>query len=109
GVSAKNGALFGRGEPVGELGYDSAVESAAFATQPGRIAEPIASSSGSTVVLEVVGRKTADPALLPSQRETIRTELRRGRQMLFMNSILQAELEKGGYKRNEEYFKQLGS
>lgn len=109
GATVKSIALVGRGEPLGELGYDPAVENAAFGSSPGHAAEPVATSNGAAVVLEVLEKKTPDPSLLAADREKIRNDLRRGREFQLVNSFLEAAHKKSEFKTNEEYFKQFGS
>lgn len=109
GATVQNGKLVGRGEPIAEIGYEPSVEKAAFATEPNRIAEPVATSAGRVLVLKVVEKRSADPTLLAAEREKIRSELRRTREYMLVNSVLDAAMKRTEFKSNDDYFKQLGS
>jgi peptidyl-prolyl cis-trans isomerase D len=109
GAAVQNGTLVSRGEPVPGLGYDEAVEKAAFATEQGKLAEPVSTQGGSVVVLKVEEKKVPDPAALAADRDKIREELRRNRQLALVNSILEAAMKATEIKTNEEYLRQFGT
>lgn len=107
--TVQNGPLISKGEPVPSLGFDPAVENAAFETEAGAIATPVATSGGSVVVLKVAEKKLPDPTTLAASRTTVRNELLARREQDLINAVLETASKRTDIKTNDEYFKQLGS
>ena len=105
----KNGKIFGRSESIPDIGFEPSLETAAFASEPGRIGEPVSLSTGATVVFKVMEKKAADTAIAPDEREKIRADLRRSREYLLVNSVLEAAMKKAAVQVNPEFSKQFGT
>lgn len=109
GETMQQGPLVAKGEAVPGIGYDAAVERAAFAAESGTIAPPVATQTGSVVVLKVAQKQFPDPSTLTGDRAKIREELLGNRQLALVQSIIEAARKATEIKTNEEYLRQYGA
>lgn len=109
GSAVQSSPLVAKGEPVPSLGYEPAVEAAAFAASQGKIADPVATAGGSVVVLKVAEKTSPEPTAGAAARDQVRAELRRNREDQLVQSVLDAALKKKGHEINEDYIRQFGS
>jgi len=109
GATVQSSPLVSKGEPVPSLGYEPAVESAAFAAPQGKIADPVATAGGSVVVLKVAEKTSPEAGANPAARDQVRTDLRHNREAELLQSILESAYKKTELKTNEDYIRQFGS
>lgn len=109
GGTVQSSPLVAKGEAVPSLGYEPAVESAAFAATQGKIADPVATAGGSVVVLKVAEKTSPEPGANATARDQVRADLRRNREAELLQSILESAYKKTEPKINEDYIRQFGS
>ena len=109
GTTVQSSPLVGKGEPVPTLGYEPAVESAAFAAAPGRIADPIETAGGSVEVLKLLEKTSPEAGSTAAAREQARADLLRMREAQLLQSIIESAAKKTEPQINEDYLRQFGS
>jgi peptidyl-prolyl cis-trans isomerase D len=109
GATVQSSPLVAKGEAIPSLGYEPAVESAAFAAAPNKIADPVATAGGSVVVLKVAEKSSPEPGANTAARDQVRTDLLRTREAELLQSIIESAYKKTEPEINEEYIRQFGS
>jgi peptidyl-prolyl cis-trans isomerase D len=89
-VRKETQGLVGRGQDLGELGVNHALEQAVYDTPSGTLSEPVAIEGGYALV-RVIERKAFDAAAFAKQKDSLTAGLRESRkQLLFRAYMTQA-------------------
>jgi peptidyl-prolyl cis-trans isomerase D len=102
GVEVEESAEFGRGEPIGSLGANRAVATAALELDPGAFGGPIGETQGA-VLFEVVERKRFDAAEFEANKESTRSQLVAERASEVLTSLIAARREEMGVEYDPSF------
>jgi peptidyl-prolyl cis-trans isomerase D len=97
----------GRGLPLSELGFNAALEEAAFNSSEKTLSPPIRVANG-LAVLRVLEHKPFDPAAFASEKPTLKTTLLASKRREFYEAYLAGLWERYPVVRTEGYKRILG-
>ena len=106
GLEVKTTEFIARGAPIGDVGVSPAVDTVAFAMQPGAVSDPIATDNG-TVIVKVLERQDPPAGDVASGKATLKTELLNERRNRFYASYMTKARERMKVNVNRELIAQL--
>ena len=106
GLEVKTTDFIARGAPIGDVGVSPAVDSVAFAMQPGAVSDPIVTDNG-TVIVKMLERQDPPATDVASGKATLKTELVNERRSRFYASYMTKARERMKVNINRELIAQI--
>ena len=106
GLEVKTTDFILRGAPIGDIGVSPAVDSVAFAMQPGAVSDPIVTDNG-TVIVKMLERQDPPATDLATGKSTLKTELVNERRSRFYASYMAKARERMKVNINRELIAQI--
>ena len=95
-----------RGAPIGDVGVSPAVDTVAFAMQPGAVSDPIVTDNG-TVIVKMLERQDPPATDVATGKATLKTELLNERRNRFYGSYMAKARERMKVNINRELIAQI--
>ena len=105
-LEVKTTDFIARGAPIGDVGVSPAVDSVAFAMQPGAVSDPIVTDNG-TVIVKMLERQDPPATDVASGKATLKTELVNERRTRFYGSYMTKARERMKVNINRELIAQI--
>jgi hypothetical protein len=105
-VRKETPALVGRGQPMGDLGSDAALDQAAFSLPEKALSEPLRAPTGYAVI-RVLERRAFDPAAFEAQKAALVAELRDARKDELFRAYLGQARQRFAVERRVEAFRRV--
>jgi peptidyl-prolyl cis-trans isomerase D len=106
GLEVKTTDFIARGAPIGDVGVSPAVDSVAYAMQPGAVSDPIVTDNG-TVIVKMLERQDPPAADVATGKVTLKTELVNERRNRFYASYMAKARERMKVNINRELIAQI--
>jgi len=106
GLEVKTTEFIARGAPIGDVGVSPAVDTVAFAMQPGAVSDPIVTDNG-TVIVKMLERQDPPPSDVATGKSTLKTELVNERRNRFYASYMAKARERMKVNINRELIAQI--
>jgi peptidyl-prolyl cis-trans isomerase D len=105
-VRKETPGLVGRGQPIGDLGSDAALDQAVFSLPEKTLSEPLRAPTGYAVV-RVLERRPFDAAALEAQKPALMAELRDARKEEMFRAYLNQARQRFAVERRPEAFRRV--
>jgi len=106
GLEVKTTEFIARGAPIGDVGVSPAVDTVAFAMQPGAVSDPIVTDNG-TVIVKMLERQDPPASDVATGKTTLKTELVNERPSRFYASYMAKARERMKVNINRELIAQI--
>jgi hypothetical protein len=106
GLDVKTTDFIARGAPIGDVGISPAVDTIAFAMQPGAVSDPIVTDNG-TVIVKMLERQDPAPSDAATAKTSLKTEMVNERRNRFYASYMTKARERMKVNVNRELIAQL--
>jgi peptidyl-prolyl cis-trans isomerase D len=106
GLEVKTTEFIARGAPIGDVGVSPAVDTVAFAMQPGAVSDPIVTDNG-TVIVKMLERQDPPASDVATGKTTLKTELVNERRSRFYASYMAKARERMKVNINRELIAQI--
>jgi peptidyl-prolyl cis-trans isomerase D len=106
GLDVKTTEFIARGAPIGDVGVSPAVDTVAFAMQPGAVSDPIVTDNG-TVIVKMLERQDPPATDVATGKATLKTELVNERRNRFYASYMAKARERMKVNINRELIAQI--
>jgi peptidyl-prolyl cis-trans isomerase D len=105
-VRKETPGLVGRGQPIGDLGSDAALDQAAFTLPEKTLSDPLRAQAG-YAVLRVLERRAFDPAAFEAQKPALMAELRDAQKEQLFRAYLEQARQRFAVERRPEAFRRV--
>jgi peptidyl-prolyl cis-trans isomerase D len=105
-VRKETPGLVGRGQPIGDLGSDAALDQAAFTLPEKTLSDPLRAQAG-YAVLRVLERRAFDPAAFEAQKPALMAELRDAQKEELFRAYLEQARQRFAVERRPEAFRRV--